>query len=177
MEKSTQNKNENNFLKESFNGDISKHHKKYLGTDVPEDYFAKSKTSILEKIKKEVKQEEKPKKQIVFYLQPKFKYFAAASLVFILSLTVWLQNYNTQNDFDIPTNSELSYQDNVLIESLLVDDNELDTFTDATLFNEIVVKAEMKEQKMDDLFLNSLILEDSLLNNYINEEFIEIIIL
>ena len=52
MEKSTQNKNENNFLKESFNGDTSKHHQKYLGTDVPEDYFAKSKTSILEKIKK-----------------------------------------------------------------------------------------------------------------------------
>ena len=37
------------FLKEGFQGSTSKHHKKYLGIEVPEEYFAKSKISILKK--------------------------------------------------------------------------------------------------------------------------------
>ena len=51
MEKST-NKNNKNFLKKGFT-DVSKHHKEYLGTDLPEDYFVTSKLSILKKIKEE----------------------------------------------------------------------------------------------------------------------------
>ena len=59
----------------------------------------------------------------------------------------------------------------------MVEDSDLYEFTDATLFNEVVVKAEIKEQKMDDLILNSLILEDSLLDNYMDKELVETIIL
>ena len=51
MEKFTENNNNQNFLKEGLKDDISKHHKKYLGTEIPEGYFAKSKISILDKIK------------------------------------------------------------------------------------------------------------------------------
>ena len=96
MEEITKNNYKKSFLKEGFKGGISKHHKKYLGTNVPEGYFVKSKISILEKTNKEIKIESSKgtKKQLVFWMQPQFKYMAAASLVFMLSLTVWLQNSN-----------------------------------------------------------------------------------
>ncbi|WP_405562318.1 hypothetical protein [Polaribacter sp. Asnod6-C07] len=177
MEKSTENNKNQNFLKEGLKGDVSTHHKEYLGTTIPKDYFAQSKLSILDKIKEEARVEEDSKKQNVFYLQPQFKYIAAATLVFILSLTVWLQNSNNSN-LEIETNfEEFTFSDDVLINSLLIEDLEIDAFAEATLFNEVVVKAELTEQKIDNLILNSLIVEDSLLDNYIDDELLETIIL
>ena len=155
-------------------------HKKFLGTDVPENYFAKSKLSILDKIKQEEELEEElveTKTTKVFYLRPQFKYAVAASLVFILSLTIWLQQNTTTEDLD-STNLELfALQDDVLLESLLVDDGDIDAFTEETLIDEIVVKAEKKAQNMDDLILESLIVEDSLLDDYLKEELIDAVIL
>jgi hypothetical protein len=177
MEKSTENNNKKSFLKEGFKGDISKQHKKYLGTDIPENYFSKSKMSILDKIKEEAKTVKQPKKQLVFYLQPQFKYIAAASLVFILSLTIWLQNSNNSNDLNETDLEMFAFSDDVLINSLLIEDSEIDAFADATLFTEVVVKAELNEQNLDNLILNSLILEDSLLDDYMDDKFIETIIL
>ncbi|MGK0447736.1 MAG: hypothetical protein ACJA2M_001514 [Polaribacter sp.] len=179
MEKSTENNNKQNFLEEGFKGDIFKHHKKYLGTEIPEGYFAKSKSSILNKIKEDIILDvpKKTKKQLVFWMRPQFKYMAAASLVFILCLTVWLQSSNKTNVLE-ETNFELfAFSDTILIESLLVDESEIEAFTDATLFNEILVKAELSEQKLDNLVLDNLILEDSLLNNYIDYGLIETLVL
>lgn len=164
------------FLKEE-KSDITKLHKNYLGTEIPEDYFKKSKISILNAIKEDALVEQKPKKQLVFYLRPQFKFIAAAAILFLLTLSIWLQNSESKNNFDDITIEELALEDDVLIKSLLVEDSDLDEFTDATLFNEVVVKAEIKEQKMDDLILNSLILEDSLLDNYMDKELVETIIL
>ncbi|WP_439130638.1 hypothetical protein [Polaribacter sp.] len=182
MEKSTENINQNNFLKKGSITDISKHHKDYLGTDIPEDYFAKSKLSILDKIKDEVKEDVKtkqqnPKKQKLFHMRLQFTYIAAACLVFIFSLTVWLQNLNIPNDKKIDTIESLALEDDILIQSLLVADEDVDAFADATLFNEVVVKAEIQEQKLDNLILDSLILEDSLLEDYMDDKLIETIVL
>ena len=179
MEESTENNSNQNFLKEGFKGDISKHHKKYLGTEIPEGYFTKSKSSILNKIKEDIIIDvpKKTKKQLVFWMRPQFKYMAAAALVFILCLTVWLQSSNKTNVLE-ETNFELfAFSDTILIESLLVDESEIEAFTDATLFNEILVKAELSEQKLDNLVLDNLILEDSLLNNYIDYGLIETLVL
>ena len=178
MEKSTENSSKKNFLEEGFKGDISKHHKKYLGTDIPEGYFAKSKSLILDKIKEESKTEvpNETKKQLVFWMRPQFRYMAAASLVFIFALTVWLQSTNN-TDIDDSNFELLSFSENHLINSLLVDDSQFETFADATLINEIVIKAELSERKMDDLFINSLFVEDSLIDDYANENLIETIIL
>lgn len=177
MKKSTENNKPKNFLKEGLQNDVSKHHEAYLGTTVPDNYFAKSKLSILEQIKEEAKKEEKPKKQLVFYLQPKFKYIAAAAIVFLLSITVWLQNSNNTNVINEPNLEEFAFSDDVLINALFVEDSELDAFTEATLFNEVVLKAELTEQKMDNLILNTLIVEDSLLDDYIDDELLKTIIL
>lgn len=167
---------DNSFLKES-NSEVTQHHKKYLGTDIPEGYFAKSKTSIIDKIKEEAKMASQPKKQTVFYMRSNFRYIAVASLVFILSLTVWLQNSNNISEINHLNIEGLAFQDDVLINSLLVEDSEVDAFADAILFNEVMVKAEISEQKMDDLILNSLMIEDSLLDDYMDDEFVETIIL
>ncbi len=174
MENSSENINKKSFLKEGVKGDVTNHHKEYLGTDIPKDYFAKSKISILDKIKSE---EVKEKKQIVFWMKPRFKFAVAASLFCILSVTVWLQYANKVEDFSSTDFELLAFSDDVLINSLFVEDSELDAFADATLINQVVIKAELSEQKMDDLFLNSLFVEDSLIDNYTDDKFIESIIL
>ena len=56
MKKSKENNDKNSFLKEGLRGDISKHHKDFLGTDIPDNYFSTSKLSILNKIKSETDQ-------------------------------------------------------------------------------------------------------------------------
>ena len=165
--------NETKFLKEDFS-DINQHHKEYLGTAVPEGYFAKSKRSILDKIKEETLIAATPiviKKQKVFWLQPQFRYIAAASVIFILSLTVWLQNTNG-NGVEDGNIELLAFNDDVLVNSLFIEDDELDTYANTTLMNEVVIKAELSEQKMDDLILDSMILDDSLSDDKFMESLI-----
>lgn len=175
MEKSTENNNNKNFLKKGLQGNIAKHHKEYLGTTVPEGYFVKSKLSILEKIKEEQKVVEAPKKQKVLWLQPKFRYIAAA-VIFLLSLTVWLQNVNSGTEEQV--NIELlSFNEDVLLNSLLIDDNQMNAYAEATLINEVVIKAELSEQKLDNLILDAMTSEDSLLDDYLGDELLENIIL
>lgn len=178
MKNFKQNKDKQHFLKES-KANISKLHKEYLGNEIPEGYFEKSKISILEKIKAEttIEATERPKKKLIFYLRPQFKYAVAASLLLLVSVTIWLQNSTSTVDFNTTSIESLALEDDILLESLLVDDAAVDEFADATLFNEIVVKAEATEQKLDNLILNSLIVEDSLLDDYIKKELIETIIL
>ena len=59
----------------------------------------------------------------------------------------------------------------------MVDEIEVDAFADATLFHEILMKSELFEQKIDNLVFENLILEDSLINNYLDHGLIETIIL
>lgn len=175
MEKQHKNPNNNPFLKEDFKETISKKHSSYLGTDIPEGYFKKSKASILDKLQQEAIKET-PKKQKVIWLKPYFKYAIAASVVCILSVAIWLQSANNKR-IESSNIELLSFQDDVLINSIMVSDEDLDSFTETTLINEIVIKAEISEQQMDDLFINSLFVEDSLIDNYTKNNFVDKIIL
>ncbi|MDP5105412.1 MAG: hypothetical protein NWQ31_04495 [Polaribacter sp.] len=178
MEHTSENNGKKNFLEGGLKGAISKHHKKYLGTEIPENYFATSKLSILDKIKsEEIKVAVPPKKQLVFWMKPSFKYMAAASIILLFGLTIWMQNLETPATIHKITIDEVAYSNDVLLESLLIEESELETFTNATLFQEVVVKAELSEQKLENLILNTLIVEDSLLDDYIDDKFIETIIL
>jgi hypothetical protein len=101
---------------------------------------------------------------------------AAASLVFIFGISIWLQNATKKEVYK--TNFELlSFNEDYLMNSLLVDDAEFEAFADATLIHEIVIKAEVSERKIDALFLDSLLLEDALIDNYTSDFFLEVIIL
>ena len=72
--------------------DISKLHKEKLGMDIPDNFFAKSKKNILNKII----QEEQPR-QTIFWLRPIIAYPIAASIVLAITLTLWMQNKDTVN--------------------------------------------------------------------------------
>lgn len=179
MKPLNQHKSNQKFLEESFSKGLAERHSKYLGSEIPEGYFASSKVSILEKIKQESALEAAilPKKQQLFWLRPQFKFAVAASIVCLLAMTIWFQNANQSenkitNDFEL-----MAFTDEVLINSLLIDDSQLEDFTNITLMNEIVLKAELSEQKIDNLFLNSLFVEDSLIDTYTDKNLLETIIL
>ena len=175
MEKTDQYNNSNSFLKKERKESISEHHKAYLGTDVPKDYFAKKKASILADISKiEIPQK---KKTPIFWLQSNFKYTVAASVTVLLCLSIWLQNINSttnslEHNFDLLANSE-----DVLMNALFVEDGAMDAYANHILVNEILVKANASEEKLENILLNSLLIEDSLLDDYVSEEFVENIIL
>ncbi|MFT5958372.1 MAG: hypothetical protein ACI8VJ_000110 [Polaribacter sp.] len=177
MEKSRENNDKMGFVNEGSIDDVSKKHTKYLGTGIPEGYFETSKTAILDKIKSEIDVNKiKEKKPPVFWVRPSIKYMAAASLVFIFGMTVWLQNA-TKKEISNTNFELLSFNEDYLMNSLLVEDADFEAFADATLIYEIVIKAEVSERKIDALFLNSLFLEDSLIDNYTSDFFLDVIIL
>ena len=158
------------------NKDLTKLHKEKLGMDIPEDFFAKSKADILDSILKI----EEPK-QTVFWLKPIIAYPIAASIVFLLGLTFWLQNDTTTIEQKITNfekmNSMDINSDNFLVTSLFVEDDKIDQFMDDFIMEEIIVDAELSEQQLENIFINSLFVEDSLINYYIDKNLIENIVL
>lgn len=159
---------EEGFLQKHFSkGSISQHHKELLGTDIPKDYFASSKKNILELVK-----EETPKKQKLISWSPRLRYAIAASIVFVLSLTIWLQYVDGGNDVEL---NELA--DDALMNSLFVEDTDMETFANAILVSEVMIKAELSEQNLENTFMNSLFVEDSLVDDYMGKSLLENIIL
>lgn len=150
------------------NGNVSKRHKELLGTDVPEGYFKSSKQRILDL----VKAEEAPKKQKVVLFQPRLRYAIAASVAILVSVTLWLQS---SGGLDASELNELA--DDALLNSLFVEDTDMDTFTNDVLVSEVMVKAEVSEQSLENVFMNSLFLEDSLVDDYMGKSLLENVIL
>ena len=158
--------------------DYSKFHKEKLGMDIPDDFFAKSRKNILNK----VIQEEKPK-QTIFWLKPTFVYPIAASLVLAIALTFLMRNGNTENTQQITNtktietiNSDM-HDGDFLISSLLLSDSEMETYLDSYLIKNVVFEAELSQQQLENIFINSIIIEDSLINNYLDKSLIENIVL
>jgi hypothetical protein len=140
--------------------DTTQHHKEKLGMEIPDGYFEVSKQSILAKVR-----EDKPKTK-VFYLRRSFQ--VAASIALLIALTIWTQF----PDSEIP---EIASND-ILIESLFIEDDSMNDFVEELLVSEVVEEAE-KEKELEDVFMNSLFVEDSLLDNYTKESLLDNIIL
>lgn len=158
--------------------DISKFHKEKLGMDIPDDFFAKSKKDILNKVIRE----EQPK-QHIFWLRPIIAYPIAASIVLAIALTFWMQNKDTGNKEQI-TNTETIKTINpdildgdFLTSSLLISDSEMDSYLDSYLVTNVVIEAELSQQQLENIFINSILIEDSLINNYLDKSLIENIVL
>tara|TARA_R110001632_G_scaffold198615_2_gene320934 strand:+ start:11 stop:529 length:519 start_codon:yes stop_codon:yes gene_type:complete len=172
MKKSAKNKNmnseklEGNFLKEKGQVSTSSHHKEYLGMDVPKDYFKNSKANILDLIaEKEVK-----KVVPMFYVRRPFQ--VAASLVILIGLSIILRLSNSDAIEDISIASN-----DILIESLFIEDTDMNQFVNDIVVNEIMMEAEVSEQKLENIFINSLFVEDSLIDSYTNKSLLDNIIL
>lgn len=161
-------KSSNSFLDSNrSDGTITDHHKQMLGADIPQDYFKRSKLSILEAVKEE--EVSKPK---VIKLQPRFRYAIAASIAVLVSLTIWIQSSSGISSSEL---NELA--DDALINSLLIEDADMGSFTDDVLVSEVMVKAEISEQNIENVFMNSLFVEDSLIDDYMGNSLLENVIL
>lgn len=157
---------------------ISRHHKDKLGMDVPDGFFKKSKEDILNAVTKE----EQPK-QKVYWLRPMIAYPVAATLVLAFAITFWLQNNTSDVNNQITNTEEIELlnsvlsQDDFLVSSLFVEDDDMDKFMDDFILNEIIVEAELSEQQLENIFINSLFIEDSLIDNYMDKSLIENVLL
>lgn len=156
-------KNQEEFLKDKI-GSPSDHHKEYLGMEIPKDYFSSSKATILDLVSKEKK--ETP----IFYLRRSFQ--VAASITLLISIAVWTL-------FSNPSESAMPEiaSDDILIESLFVEDGDMNQFISDVVVEEIMVEAEKAEQDLENMFINSLFVEDSLIDGYTKKSLIDNIIL
>jgi hypothetical protein len=150
------------FLREE-KGSRSERHKEYLGMEVPEGYFSTSKQSILDLVKEEDSSKNETK---IFYLRRSFQ--IAATIALLISVTVWIQ-FSQSEELEIASND-------VLIESLFVDEENLESFTEEILVSEVVEEAG-KEQELENVLMNSLFVEDSLIDNYTEKSIVDHIIL
>ena len=148
------------FLKEK-TGSSSQHHKAYLGMDVPEGYFTSSKQSILDLVKEEKK--ETP----VFYLRRSFQVAASITLLVVLAISFQFSNSATTKD--------IAYDD-LLIESLFVEDDNMNDFVEGILVSDEVEEAG-KGKEMEDFLINSLFVDDSSLEDYTNDSLLDNVIL
>ena len=162
------------FLKDR-KGGTSNHHKEYLGMDIPDNYFADSKASIMDLVSEEKTRphqvERSSKKEVpVFYLRRSFQ--IAASITLLIALTIGYQFLQTSESATFEVAS-----DDVLIESLFVEEGSMNDFVESILVSEVVIEAEKSEQDLENIFINSLFVEDSLIDDYTKKSFMDNIIL
>ena len=156
--------------------EISRRHKEKLGMEVPENYFSSSKQGILEKVSAS-----RTHSAQVFYLKPVFRYAIAAAITLLVGLGItlrFLPDNNVGETLPGTVNIELETMkdEDYLITSILVKDQDLDGFLDQYLLEGILVKAELREQEFDDTFMNSLLVKDSLIDTYIDDYYMDDII-
>lgn len=141
---------------------IDKIHKQDLGFDLPEDYFSKSKKEILSKVsaKKETK--------IISLFKQKMVWFAAAGIALIFALTVYKQQVipsiknipeivsdtlNKSENMDLAF--QYFYEEDVLIASLFVKDENVGTFVNNAFINDVIA-----DEYLDDFIVDELMDED-----------------
>ena len=66
--------------------------------------------------------------------------------------------------------------DHTLMNSLFIKNEEVDAFLDSYVMNEIMIKAQESELYFNNILINSLMIDDSSLDNYIDENLVEIIV-
>lgn len=173
MKNSTDNSknNKTDFLsqKKHEKDSLLKEHKNLLGLHVPDGYFSTSKSKILDALPKT------ERKNRIFGLKPLFAYPIAASLVLLIGLSLWFQYSNNK------TSSQISYfgvaDSEILVNSLLVNESDIDYFMDNYIMDDILVEVALSEQKLENIFINTLFIEDSIIDEHLNEKIIENLLL
>ena len=169
----------NHFLKDDVRKkELAQEHKEYLGMNVPDNYFPNFRDNILKGI-----QMKKEQTKTVFGLQPMIAYPIAALILILIALSVYMpymekEDIPKEKDIEVVDNSFIDfYQNEFLVNSLFVEDDEVGQFLDDFVLNEIIVEAELSEQELDNIYINSLFVEDSLIKNYLDQNLIENIVL
>lgn len=171
MKKSTNNiKKEKNNLNFSLFGEKkgenpTVNHKSNLGLDIPDDYFQHSKNEILGKLPK------KETSRNIFGLKPLIAYPIAASLLLLIGMSLWFQ-FSTKPIKTQTTNIVIP-ENAILVNSLFIDEDNMDNYMDDYILHEIFVEVALAEQKLDNIFINSLFIEDTHIDDYLNESFVD----
>ena len=129
----------------SFDSKMHEMHSSALGFQVPEDYFSKSKMEILEKVSNQKEH------RFNIFSRKRIVWSAAATIAIIVALTVFKPNElpsmdkipaivsdtidNLKNDGLAQVEPE---ENDILITSLFVADNEIDEFVDNYVLEELV---------------------------------------
>ena len=171
MKKTNQNNHsEGQFLKDNPNKNgLSKSHQKYLGYTMPEDFFKESKQDILDSLK-----DNNPKRiqrRSHFILRT-----AAAVLALLLITTAYLYI----NDSFFFTNTEITAESiesdelDFLFNTAILEDDELDTYIDEYLMEDIIAEAELEDNHV---IINSLMMDDAEADEYLDNYLIEKLVL
>ncbi len=128
---------------------MQKLHVETLGLDIPKNYFSKSRQDILSKVSGKVEH-----KKSVFFLKKPLAWYAAASVMLLMTLTFIKSNNSLQMD-DIHTivsdtinsldenkfeNQIAEFTENdILITSLFIEENKIDEFIDNYVLDEALI--------------------------------------
>ncbi|GAA3644067.1 hypothetical protein [Flavivirga jejuensis] len=129
-----------------FDKNIRELHSNELGLGIPENYFSKSKQEILSKVL-DKKEKEKP----IFFLRKSFVWYAAASIILLIAITLIKPNRGLQiNDIQtivldtikqldpekITDKTNVLSESDILITSLFIEENNIDEFIDNYVLEE-----------------------------------------
>ncbi len=117
-------------LSNSFDKKKNKVHKKELGLSVPEDYFSNS--------RKEIKRKVLPVKKGKLFILSKTRmvWFSAASIALLFTVTVFFSNGGLkENDTTLLFDN---IDNDIIISSLLVEDDEVNDLVDQYLNEELL---------------------------------------
>lgn len=134
----------------TFDSKMQELHSEELGFQVPKDYFSKSKMEILEKISNQKEE------SYGFFSRKRIVWSAAATITIIVALTVFKPNVLpsfknvpaiVSDTIDQLQNNNLAQgefkEDDILITSLFVPDNEIDEFVNDYVLEELVYEEVM----------------------------------
>jgi len=139
-------------------------HKSILGLDIPKDYFHQSKNEILDSLYK------KENSSYIFGLKPSLVYPIAASLILLIGLSLWFQF--SVNPIKTQTTNIVIPENEILVNSLFIDEENMDDYMDNYILEEIFVEVALSEQKLENIFINSLFIDDINIDGYLNENFV-----
>ena len=81
----------------------------------------------------------------------------------------------TQTD-ETPSVEFYELDGETLLGSLWVSEDNIEAFADNYIIQEVLVVAEQSEREMEDIFMNSLLIEDSLLDSFMDENWVDKVI-
>lgn len=141
---------------------IDEIHKKDLGFETPENYFSNVEKEILSKISAQ----NKPK--VIPFYRKKIVWFAAASIAFVIALTIYKQQIATSIktvpqivldtlnlDENLNLASDYIFEEDVLVASLFINDNNIENFV-----NNAFIKSVASDENLDDYIVDNLMNED-----------------
>ena len=129
----------------SFDRKMQEMHSEELGLKTPENYFSKSKMEILEKVSN------RKDKRFNIFSRKRIVWAAAASIAIIIAVTVFRPNaIPAMNEIPVIVSDTINHlkndglaqtepeENDILITSLFVSENEIDEFVDDYVLEELV---------------------------------------